>query len=132
MAKQLKNNEPPTPAPAAAVQSEAPPPASDTARQAAPSAPPRPDPAVLQELRESLVKLDARAGAVRSSLQNLKSSQAASGLSLRGDMASAESRMNHMLEGANSALRAHDAAAVEKFMRLAETELEKLEKFLNL
>jgi hypothetical protein len=86
----------------------------------------------LQELRERLVKLDARAGAVRSSLQNLKNSQAASGLSLRGDMTSAESRMNYMLDGANSALKAHDAAAAEKFMQSGETELEKLEKFLNL
>jgi len=40
--------------------------------------------------------------------------------------------MNHMLDGANSALRAHDAAAAEKFMQSADTELEKLEKFLNL
>jgi serine/threonine-protein kinase len=131
-AKQLRNNAPPATAPAAAVQSQAPRSASDTARQTTPSTPPGPDPAVLQELRERLVKLDARAGAVRSSLQNLKNSQAANGLSLRGDMASAESRMNHMLDGANSALRAHDAAPAEKFMQSAETELEKLEKFLNL
>jgi len=88
--------------------------------------------AATQELRERLVKLDARAGAVRSSLQNLKNAQAAGGMSLRGDMTAAESRMNHMLDGANSALRAHDAAAAEKFMQSADTELEKLEKFLNL
>jgi serine/threonine-protein kinase len=129
-AKQLKKYGDFATAPAAAVQPQSPPPASDAARNN--PVPPGPDPAVLQELRERLVKLDARAGAVRSSLQNLKNSQAASGLSLRGDMTSAENRMNHMLDGANSALRAHDAAAAEKFMQSADTEIEKLEKFLNL
>jgi hypothetical protein len=86
----------------------------------------------LQELRERLVQLASRAGAVRTSLGNLKRSQEASGMSLRGDMASAESRMNYMMEGANSALRAHDAAAARKFLDSADTEVEKLEKFLGL
>jgi eukaryotic-like serine/threonine-protein kinase len=142
IAKQLRNNEAPTTAAPAPLQPQAQqqappaqqqaPPASESAPRNPPARPPGPDPAVLQELRERLVKLDARAGAVRSSLQNLKNAQAAGGLSLRGDMTAAESRMNHMLDGANSALRAHDAAAAEKFMQSADTELEKLEKFLNL
>jgi eukaryotic-like serine/threonine-protein kinase len=92
-----------------------------------------PDPAAaLQELREQLVQLDARAGAVRTSLGNLKRSQAASGMSLRGDMASAESRMNYLMDGANSALQAHDPAAAKKFLDSADREVEKLEKFLGL
>jgi serine/threonine-protein kinase len=92
-----------------------------------------PDPAaVLQELRERLVQLDSRAGPVRTSLGNLKRSQQASGLSLRGDMAAAETRMNYMLDGANSALRAHDAPAAKKFLDSAEAEVEKLEKFLGI
>jgi len=92
-----------------------------------------PDPgAALQELREQLVQLDARAGAVRTSLGNLKRSQAASGMSLRGDMASAESRMNYLMDGANSALQAHDPAAAKKFIDSADREVEKLEKFLGL
>ena len=99
----------------------------------APQQPAGPDPAaVLQELRERLVQLDARAGAVRTSLENLKRSQAASGMSLRGDMAAAESRMNYLMDGANSALRSHDPAAAKKFTDSAETEVEKLEKFLGL
>jgi hypothetical protein len=99
----------------------------------APQQPAGPDPAaVLQELRERLVQLDARAGAVRTSLGNLKRSQAASGMSLRGDMAAAESRMNYLMDGANSALRSHDPAAAKKFTDSAETEVEKLEKFLGL
>jgi serine/threonine-protein kinase len=92
-----------------------------------------PDPAVvLQELREQLVQLDARAGAVRTSLGNLKRSQEASGMSLRGDMAAAETRMNYLMDGANSALRAHDPAAAKKFLDSADSVVEKLEKFLGL
>jgi serine/threonine-protein kinase len=92
-----------------------------------------PDPAVvLQEVREQLVDLSARAGAVRNSLSNLKRSQAANGMSLRGDMAAAESRMNSLMEGANAALNAHDAASAKKFTDSADREVEKLEKFLGL
>jgi serine/threonine-protein kinase len=107
------------------------PPAAQTAspRQTAPAGP---DPAVLQELRERLVQLAARVSAVRTSLGNLKRSQEASGMSLRGDMAAAESRMNYMMEGSNSALNAHDAPAAKKFLDSAEGEIEKLEKFLGL
>ena len=103
--------------------------------QAAPArqtAPPGPDPAVLQELRERMVQLAARVGAVRTSLGNLKRSQEANGMSLRGDMAAAESRMNYMMEGSNSALNAHDIPAAKKFLDSAEGEIEKLEKFLGL
>jgi hypothetical protein len=40
--------------------------------------------------------------------------------------------MNYMLDGANSALNAHDATAAKKFVDSAEREIEKLEKFLGL
>ena len=110
-----------TPAPGA----DAPPPQTIPAKPAF-------NPAVLQELRERLVLLDSRAGAVRTSLGNLKRSQAADGMSLRGDMAAAESRMNYMIDGANSALGAHDAASSKKFIDSAELEVEKLEKFLGM
>ena len=36
------------------------------------------------------------------------------------------------MDGANSALGAHDAAAAKKFIDQAETQIEKLEKFLGL
>jgi len=107
-------------------------PAAAPSQAAPPSSPPGADPAALQELREHLVMLATRADAVRNSLTSLKRSQAASGMSLRGDMVTAESRMNYTLDGANSALGAHDAAAAKKFMDQAETQIEKLEKFLNL
>jgi len=109
--------------------------APSSAAGAAPqqAAPAGPDPAVvLQDLREQLVQLSARAGAVRTSLGNLKRSQAANGMSLRGDMAASETRMNSLMEGANAALNAHDAPSTKKFIDSADRELEKLEKFLGL
>ena len=78
------------------------------------------------------MQLSARAGAVRSSLGNLRRSQAASGMSLRGDMAAAETRMNSLMEGANAALSAHDAPSAKRFIESADREVEKLEKFLGL
>ena len=78
------------------------------------------------------MQLAARAAAVRNSLSNLKRSQEASGMSLRGDMAAAESRMNSLMEGANAALSAQDAPSARKFIDRADVEVEKLEKFLGL
>jgi len=132
-ARQLARQGSPRDAAAAPAVEQAPPQPAGSAANENPPQPAGPDPAaVLQELRERLVQLDSRAGPVRTSLGNLKRSQEASGLSLRGDMAAAETRMNYQLDGANSALRAHDAPAAKKFMDSAEAELEKLEKFLGI
>jgi serine/threonine protein kinase len=131
-ARQLST--PSSAAPQAAPATQTPSSAADTASQeAAPAKPAHagPDPAVLQELREQLVELAARAGAVRNSLSNLKRSQAANGMSLRGDMAAAESRMNSLMEGASAALNAHDAASTKKFIDSADVEVAKLEKVLG-
>ncbi len=98
---------------------------------AQPAAAPDTSRAQLQEVRERLVQVAARAGAVNSSLANLKQQQAAAGLGLRGDIVASESRLGYMIDGANSALAARDAPAARKFLETAETELEKLEKFLG-
>jgi len=75
--------------------------------------------------------LNTRASGIRTSLQTLQRSQAASGLNLRGDMQDAAGLMNSYLEGANAALNAGDAPATKGFMDKAERQIEKLEKFLN-
>jgi serine/threonine-protein kinase len=110
------------------------PPLQQPPQQAAPPQPSAADNAKRQQLQESadqLVNLNGRAGAVRSSLQNLQRSQAASGLGLRGDMQEAANLMNSNLQGANDALRAGDATAANTFMARAERQIEKLEKFLG-
>lgn len=125
---------PGTPAPAA---SQAPPP---TPVQTAPAqAPPvqttPPPPAVsraeLQQTREQIVELGARASGIHSSLQTIQRAQAANGLNLRGDMVEAESLMDSYLQGANAALNAGDVASAKSFLQKAEIQVERLEKFLN-
>jgi hypothetical protein len=111
-------------------------PAAVTAPQTAapPQAAPAPNPgnrAELQQLREQLAMLATRAGGIRTTLQTLQRSQAASGQNLRGDMQEAASLMNSYMEGSNAALNAGDAAQAKSFMDKAERQVEKLEKFLN-
>ena len=94
---------------------------------AAPPAPSR----ELQETREQLVMLSARVTGIHTSLASLQRSQAASGLSLRGDMQTAASLMDSYMQGANSALNAGDVASAKSFLEKAEIQVERLEKFLN-
>lgn len=134
---------PPQVAPAAKQAREAPPVPMRAEQPAQPAQPapveqPPPQPAVsaasraeLQQAREQLVMLGSRANGIRTSLQTLQRSQAASGLNLRGDMQAAADLMNSYLDGANAALNAGDLAAAKGFMDKAERQIEKLEKFLN-
>ncbi|MEO8369469.1 MAG: serine/threonine-protein kinase [Candidatus Solibacter sp.] len=108
-------------------QQSAPPPV----QQQQPAAPVGPSRAELQQTREHLALLNVRAGGVRTSLQTLQRSQAASGLNLRGDMQDAANLMNTYLSGAEDAMHANDPAAARSFADKAEKQLEKLEKFLN-
>jgi hypothetical protein len=87
--------------------------------------------AALQGLRERLVQLSARAGAVRGSLETLQRSQAAGGLGLRRDMSEAAGRMSFQLEGANAAIRAGDASSAARFLDMAEREIGTLETFFG-
>ena len=57
-----------------------------------------------------------RAAGIRTSLQSLQRSQAASGLNLRGDMQAAANLMNSYLDGADAALNAGDVAQAKSFL----------------
>ena len=85
----------------------------------------------MQEVRESLALVGVRAAGIRTSLQSLQRSQAASGMNLRGDMQSAASLMNTYLDGAEAALNAGDPAKAKDYLERAEPQVQKLEKFLN-
>jgi len=85
----------------------------------------------LEKLRDQGSLLSIRAGAVRSSLDSLRKAQARSGLGLRADMAASEQRMDYLLNQADTALQRGDAAAGQKYLDQAETEVSKLEKFLG-
>ncbi len=111
------------------------PPIQQAAPQPAPAQPaPGPsaaDRAELQQVREQLAMVSTRAAGIRTSLQTLQRTQAASGLNLRGDMQDAANLMNTYLQGANAALNAGDGAQAKSFMDKAERQVERLEKFLN-
>ena len=61
-----------------------------------PAAPAGPSRAELQQVRESIALVGVRAAGIRTSLQSLQRSQAASGLNLRGDMQAAANLMNYL------------------------------------
>lgn len=97
----------------------------------APAPPPGPSQAELNKASESLMKMDARADAVRQGLGDLKQQQASQGLGLRGDIVASENRMNSYLQMAQRALQSRDLQMAEKNMDSAEQELSKLENFLG-
>jgi eukaryotic-like serine/threonine-protein kinase len=126
-APQVVQQRQPEIAPGRQVAEEAPP----VQRAAPPQAAPAPNRAELQKSREQLMMLGTRAAGIRSSLQSMQRSQAAGGMSLRGDMQEAASLMNSYMEGATAALNAGDLDAVKSFSEKAERQIEKLEKFLG-
>jgi eukaryotic-like serine/threonine-protein kinase len=124
---------PSQPASAAAQPSvpaqQAPAPQAAPAQQ--PAAPTGPSQAELQQAREHLAMIGVRASGVRTSMQSLQRTQAASGMNMRGDIQDAANLMTTYLNGADAALNAGDVAQSRSFADKAERQLEKLEKFFN-
>ena len=85
----------------------------------------------LDELEKQSDQLASRAGAINSSLDNLRRQQEAMGLGLRGDMAVLQQSMNNDLQKAQQALQYQDANRAKKLLSQAETAAGKLEKFLG-
>jgi serine/threonine-protein kinase len=123
------------PEPATATQTAAAQPAqaasTPTTPAPAPAAPPPGDTA-LREARERIVLLATRVGAVRSSLERLKQSQARMGLGLRQDWAAAEQRLLFRMDEAEKALAGRDAGRTGQQLDAAERELSALERGLGL
>ncbi len=87
--------------------------------------------AELDAIEHDIDQLSNRASAVNSSLDNLQRAQAASGLGLRGDMASRQSSMRNNLAKAQDAIQHNDADRAKRYSKLAESDVEALEKFLG-
>lgn len=115
-----------TPAPAPAERDEA-------AGQPAPApvSPPAPVQQDVTPQRELLVLLATRANSVRSSLASIRQQQAAQGLNLRQDIATAEQRMEFYLDEAQAALKARDAEGAKKNLASAEKAIETIEQFFG-
>jgi hypothetical protein len=114
---------------AASIAADGPPVQQPAPQQ--PAVPTGPSRAELQQAREHIAMLGVRASGVRTSLQSLQRSQAASGMNLRGDMQEAANLMTSYLNGADAALNAGEVEQSRSFADKAERQLEKLEKFLN-
>jgi hypothetical protein len=76
-------------------------------------------------------QLNGRAASVSQSLDNLKGQQSAQGYGLRGDVVSAEQRMQSYMSKAQAALQRQDGPSAKKFFEQADREISFLEKFLG-
>ena len=100
----------------------------------APSAPAQsaaPAAKALDEARDRLDNLAPRANALNSSLQHLEQQQKAQGFGMRGDIATSWRRMEGLLDQAQDAIKAGDAARANTRLEQAEKEADKLDKFLG-
>jgi len=135
------------PAPPAANDAGAAPPVGDQPATVTPAAPAPNDVSVpaatppadtgpsieqqLEELDHNLDQLSSRQISVNSSLDALQRQQAAQGLGLRGDIVSAQARVQANMAKAQAAIQAKDPKTAKKYLDLAEPDIEKLEKFLG-
>ena len=107
-----------------AVQQQQPPaasaPAVDTANIAA-----------LREARDHLMSLGSRANSARATLTRMKEQQARQGLGMRGDITTAEQRMENFLDDAQDAIKAGDPERAKKALASAEREIDRLDTFLG-
>jgi hypothetical protein len=85
----------------------------------------------LKEAEAQEDELNGRAASVSQSLDNLKSQQSAQGYGLRGDVVSAEQRMQSYMSKAQAALQRQDGPSAKKYFEQAEREISFLEKFLG-
>jgi eukaryotic-like serine/threonine-protein kinase len=114
-----------------AATSSYPPVSSPAVQQPQPQQPAGPSQQELDEASETLVKLQARADAVKNSLNRMRESQAASGLEIRQDIAAAASRLDSHMRAAEAALQGNRLDAAKSNMAHADEDLTKLEAFFG-
>ncbi|MGH9665024.1 MAG: hypothetical protein ACRD9L_11425, partial [Bryobacteraceae bacterium] len=127
VAEQPPSQEQPT---AAAAQ----PPANSPPPNTAQASDPGPTPArtkALEHLREEYNEMSVRASSVKAGMRSIEAQMASSGLGMRGDMKTTESRMDYLMQEAMSSIQSGDTAAAKKNLDSAELALETLERFLN-
>ena len=87
--------------------------------------------AELEELEQDVDQTSSRSNAVSDSLDHMRRSLSSQGLNLRGDIASSQELMKINLDKAQQALQNHDAKSARKYLTVAQSQLEKIEKFLG-
>jgi hypothetical protein len=98
--------------------------------QGPPAAAPGPS-ADVQEAEDRLIQINARAGAARRGVGQIRSQQEAMGLGLRSDVEAAESRLDSYLNAANTEIRRGNGQAAMRDIDKADAELATLDKFLG-
>jgi serine/threonine-protein kinase len=88
-------------------------------------------PADLDELEHEFDQLSSRGAAVDASLEHLQQQQAAAGYGLRSDMALKQASMRNNLTKAQGAVERGDAQRAKRYMDLAKSDIETLERFLG-
>ena len=107
------------------------PPSNSPAPTAAAAPAPATSTAEVEQAEERLMQTTARANSAKRGVAQIRSQQEASGLGLRGDIESAEERMDGYLHAANNNVGRGDAAGATRNLDKAEAELSTLEKFLG-
>jgi serine/threonine protein kinase len=87
--------------------------------------------AELQEAEHQEEQMTSRAASVSQSLDGLKRAQSGQGYGLRGDVVSAEQRMQTYMSKGQAALQRQDGPAAKRYFEQADREITFLEKFLG-
>jgi len=93
--------------------------------------PPGPSKQEIGQARERMIQLDAEADSIRSGVHQIRSSQQAQGLDLRGDVLASLNRMNSYLNEADRSLSQNDVQGAQDEMDRAEKEISNLKTFLG-
>jgi serine/threonine-protein kinase len=98
---------------------------------ATPQPPAGPSAQEIELVQDRLTDINARADTARRQVQQIRSQQEQMGLGMRGDIESAESRLDSYLRAANSDLQRGNVTAATQDLNKAEPELNTLERFLG-
>jgi hypothetical protein len=85
----------------------------------------------LNAVEHDVDQLTGRAAGINSSIDRLRQQQGAYGLGLRGDMAERQGSMKLNLTKAQNAIEHQDLERAKRYAKLAETDIEALEKFIG-
>jgi eukaryotic-like serine/threonine-protein kinase len=95
-------------------------------------APPAANAQEIAELTDLHDKLAVRATTADQAVENLRKQMASTGNNLRGEISATQTRMHMNMDKFDKAMNAGDPVAARKAMKMAERDVEALEKFLNL
>jgi predicted nucleic acid-binding Zn-ribbon protein len=87
--------------------------------------------AELDKVEREVDQLSTRAAAVQNSLERMQQQQASSGWGLRSDMVAKMASVQTNLSKAQQAVQHGDVARARKYSKLAEGDVEALERFLG-